>query len=163
MDTAYTLVSLLRTLHMTLTSAESCTGGLIGKRITDIPGASTVFPGGIISYCDRVKADVLGVNPETLQNETAVSAACAAEMAQGAMRLMHTDFALSVTGYAGPCDPEEENDQTGLVYIGLAYGEHTSVKECHFDGDRAQVRALAAETALSMLLSLLTPLAKEGV
>ena len=140
------LVSLLRERNLTITTAESCTGGRIAAAITAVPGSSHVFPGGIVSYCDRVKHQLLGVPEEMLEEYTAVSEA----MAQGAASHLGTDLALSATGLAGP---EGDGVQpVGTVFLGL-YAGGKSVCEHHvFPGDRAQVQAEATERALEMAL-----------
>jgi PncC family amidohydrolase len=146
----YALVEVLKRLSLTVSTAESCTGGLIAKRLTDVAGVSSVFPGGIVSYCDRVKADFLGVPEAVLERFTAVSAECACAMARGICQRMHTDFGIASTGYAGPGD-----EDTGLVFIAVACGEIATAKELHLEGDREQIRTAAASEALSLLLSML--------
>ena len=144
------LVELLREKKLTITTAESCTGGRIASAITGVPGSSQVFPGAIVSYCDRVKHQVLGVPQELLDRYTAVSEPVAAAMAQGAARVMGTELALSATGLAGP---EGDGVQSvGTVFLGL-YAEGKSMVERHvFPGDRQQVQAAATERALEMAL-----------
>lgn len=146
------LIDHLRDRGMTITAAESCTGGLIAQTITDIPGASEVFPGGIVSYCDEIKHQLLGVRRETLERHSAVSAAVAREMAEGARRIMGTDFALSVTGYAGPGGGTAE-DPVGTVYLALAYPGGCDIRRCFFKGNREKVRTWACVNALSMALT----------
>src|SRR3954470_4266508 len=96
------IVHLLAKRKKTLATAESCTGGWIAHKLTGVPGASRVFPGGIVSYSDRIKAKFLGVRAKTLQRHGAVSEATAREMAEGARKKFGTDFAIAVTGLAGP-------------------------------------------------------------
>jgi len=146
------LIDHLRARGMKITAAESCTGGLIAQTITDIPGASDVFDGGIVSYCDRIKHNLLGVRQETLDRYTAVSAAAAREMAEGARRVMEADLALAITGYAGPGGGTEA-DPAGTVYIALAYPGGCDVRRCFFKGNREKVRTWACVNALSMALS----------
>ena len=111
------LVFLLRERNLTITTAESCTGGRIAAAITAVPGSSLVFPGGIVSYCDRVKHQLLGVPEEMLEEYTAVSEPVAKAMAQGAVSHLGTDLALSATGLAGP---EGDGVQpVGTVFLGL--------------------------------------------
>ena len=141
----------------TVSTAESCTGGLIAKYITDIPGSSAVFPGGCVSYCDAVKRGVLGVPNEILERETAVSEACAKAMAEGARKLFGTDIAVSATGYAGP-DGGTEKEPVGTVYLGLATEEKTICKRIFIpNATRAEVREAAAKTALEMALETTRP------
>ena len=144
------LVSLLRERNLTITTAESCTGGRIAAAITAVPGSSHVFPGGIVSYCDRVKHQLLGVPEDMLEEYTAVSEPVAKAMAQGAASQLGTDLALSATGLAGP---EGDGVQpVGTVFLGL-YAGGKSVCEHHvFPGNRAQVQAEATERALEMAL-----------
>ncbi len=120
-----TVVRLLKEKKQTVSFAESCTGGLCGKRITDISGASEVFHCGVISYANEIKAGVLGVKQETLDAYTAVSEETAKEMAQGVKALSGADYGVSITGYAGPGDEEE----VGLIYIAVASDKETTVKK----------------------------------
>lgn len=145
------LVSLLRSRNLTITTAESCTGGRIAAAITEVPGSSHVFPGGIVSYCDRVKQQLLGVPQELLEQHTAVSEPVAKAMAQGAARQLGTDLALSATGLAGP---EGDGMQpVGTVFLGLYAGGETCCEHHVFPGDRAQVQAQATRRALEMALN----------
>ena len=113
------VIAALKAHGLTLATAESCTGGLTAKRLTDVPGASAVFLGGVVSYTNGVKERVLGVPHGTLEAYSAVSDPTARAMAEGARRLTGADFALSVTGVAGP-DPDERNNPVGRVFVGLA-------------------------------------------
>lgn len=144
-------VSLLKERGATLAAAESCTGGLIAKRVTDVPGASAVFLGGVVSYTNGVKANVLGVPQTMLDEYGAVSEPVARVMAERVRTLTGADYALSVTGIAGP-DSDERGNPVGLVYIGLASADGTSVKACNFGKrTRDHIRAQAVNTALDML------------
>lgn len=139
--------------NKTLATAESCTGGLIAKRITDVPGASAVFECGIVSYSNRIKSKVLGVREETLQAYGAVSEQTAREMAEGALRVSGADLAVSVTGIAGP-DADETDKPVGLVYIALSDGKTTKVQKiCNSftDNVRKQNRNAAAQFALDWI------------
>ena len=141
----------------TISTAESCTGGLIAKYITDIPGSSAVLAGGCVSYTEAVKQKVLGVPEEILKTKTAVSAECAEAMAKGARRLFGTDIAVSATGYAGP-GGGTETEPVGTVYIGLAAKGRTAVRRVSLPGaTREEVREAAAKTALEMALEALLP------
>ncbi len=145
------VVGLLKKNNLTLATAESCTGGLIGKRIVDIPGASSVFDGGIISYSNDVKQKVLGVNADDLKKYGAVSEQVAAQMAQGALKVCGTDIALSVTGIAGP-DNEGTDKPAGLVYIALADKDNVWVKKLSTGRkDRDYNRYVSASNALNMV------------
>ena len=151
-------LNLLKEKGLTLGTAESCTGGLIAKLITDLPGASAVLKGGIVSYTNEVKANVLGVPQEMLEEYGAVSPQVAEAMARGAKKVLGCDIALSATGVAGP-DPDDRGNPVGLVYLGLAYGEDCIVQEYHAGrGDRDRVRRLSAGTALDMVRRYLTGL-----
>ena len=147
------LVTLAREKNITFGTAESCTGGLISAAVTDISGASAVFWGGIVSYDNRVKEHLLGVEHETLVTLGAVSAKTAEQMAVGAVRALSVDFAVSVTGIAGPGGGTPEKP-VGLVYIAVASTKGViTVNVNHFKGEREEVRRQTVETALSMLIS----------
>ena len=144
-------VAMLKERGLTLAAAESCTGGLIAKRVTDVPGASAVFLGGVVSYTNGIKNKVLNVPQSLLDEYGPVSEPVARAMAEGARALTGADYALSVTGVAGP-DSDERGNPVGLVYIGLASAEGTVVKERSFGKrSRDHVRAQAANTAFDML------------
>ena len=147
------LVKALKSSGLTVFTAESCTGGLIAKKITDVPGASAVINGGIVSYTNAIKSKLLHVKKRTLAMHTAVSAEVAAEMAAGAAA--HGDVGVSVTGYASAGDGVPDSD-VGLVYIGLALGGNVSVKEFRFSGTRSKIREQAAETAIAFALDLIS-------
>ncbi|MCA9242436.1 MAG: competence/damage-inducible protein A [Phycisphaerales bacterium] len=143
---------LLRARSATLALAESCTGGLIGELMTDIAGSSEYFLGGVISYANSAKRDLLGVRPETLDQHGAVSEQSAIEMAIGARKALGADFALSVTGIAGPGGGSTEKP-VGLVYIGIANPTAAIAREYHlgFDSPRDVIRQRAARVALNEL------------
>ena len=142
---------LLKARGMTFAAAESCTGGLIAKRITDVPGASRVFMGGVVSYTDTVKHRVLGVPAEMLEEYGAVSAPVARAMAEGARRATTADLAVSVTGVAGP-ERDERGNAVGTVFIGFSTPEETVAERFDFgEKNRAEIRALSAEEALKLL------------
>lgn len=144
--------ALLRERNLTLSAAESCTGGLIAKRMTDLPGASQVFRGGVVSYTDGVKAGVLGVPQAVLEEHGAVSAPAARAMAEGCRRVCGSDLAVSVTGVAGP-DTDERGNEVGTVYIALASGEGTVCKKlsCGKGRGRDRVRSAAASRAFDLV------------
>ena len=148
------LVQMLKERKLSVATAESCTGGLLGKSITDVSGSSAVYPGGVISYCNRIKHEILGVDQELLDTLGPVSAPVAHEMARGVKRVIGADLGLGITGIAGP-NSDETGRPVGLVYIGAAYREMTVVREYRFDGDRAAVRAQAAEAAADLALTLI--------
>ena len=146
------LLQALRERGMTFAAAESCTGGLIAKRITDLSGASAVFRGGVVSYTNQVKRDVLGVPQQHLDDFGAVSAEVALAMAEGARRITGADLAVSVTGVAGP-DRDDRGNDVGTVYIGIAAQQQSRVLKMHFQGDRHQIRRQAADCAFAELLN----------
>ena len=150
-------VQLLKERHLTFSAAESCTGGLIAKRVTDVPGASAVFMGGVVSYTNGVKAAVLGVPEVLLEQYGAVSAPVAKAMAEGVRRITGSDLAVSVTGVAGPDKDDRGNDE-GTVFIGFAAPEETTVRELHLGTGRDRVRTLAAHHAFDILRRYLTGL-----
>ena len=147
---ATNLVELLKARGLTCATAESCTGGGVGSAITAVPGSSAVFAGGVISYSNEVKRDILGVSSDILQNVGAVSSETAAQMAEGARKLLKTDLAVSLTGIAGP-DGGSEEKPVGLVWFGLATKGGVRTEKCIFRGDRAKVREQAITHALGML------------
>ncbi|PKM77770.1 MAG: competence/damage-inducible protein A [Firmicutes bacterium HGW-Firmicutes-15] len=130
--------------------AESCTGGMLGKLITDMPGSSNYFWGGVNSYSNEAKQVLLGVAGETLTSYGAVSEETAREMAQGIRKLSGTDFSLSITGNAGPGGGSPDKP-VGLVYIGLAHASGCEVKELRFVGGRDAIRMISAKSALDLL------------
>ncbi|MDE6108335.1 MAG: competence/damage-inducible protein A [Oscillospiraceae bacterium] len=148
---------LLKERGLTLSAAESCTGGLVAQRITDLPGASAVFKGGVVSYWSQVKHEVLGVPREFLDTYGAVSEPVARAMAQGVRRLTGSDLAVSVTGVAGP-DPDDRGNPVGLVYVGIAWDGGDFVREVHATGPRGRVRRTAASHAFDLARRKLTGL-----
>ena len=137
----------------TLVTAESLTGGGIGSSLTAISGSSAVYKGGVISYTNEVKAKILGVPKETLEEYGAVSAPVAEAMAQGVRRLLEADIAVSVTGLAGP-GGDEYGNPVGTVFIGYCDERQAVVKHCHFDGNRDDVRNQTIEEALKLVLEM---------
>ena len=152
MTTAEKLIKVLTEKKMTCATAESCTGGGVGYAITTVPGSSSAFWGGIVSYDNSVKQDVLGVPEEVLSTKGAVSSECAAAMAEGARRLLKTDLAVSITGIAGPGGGSAEKP-VGLVWFGLASKSGIAAEKKIFTGDREAVRSAAIEHALNLLLN----------
>ena len=135
---------------LTLAVAESCTGGLIGHRLTEVPGSSDYFLGGVISYSNEAKHDLLKVPTEVLAQKGAVSPETAREMAKGVRETFHAAVGLSVTGIAGPSGGSAAKP-VGTVYIGLATGDGEDVWHYKFSGNRSQIKTLTAETALDRL------------
>ena len=150
MTVAEKLVALLKAQGLVCATAESCTGGGVGSAITAVPGSSAVFAGGVISYSNEVKRDVLGVSARSLQTVGAVSSEVAAQMADGVRKLLKTDLAVSLTGIAGP-DGGSAEKPVGLVWFGLSTKDGTRTEKVIFSGDRARVRAQAVTHALGML------------
>jgi PncC family amidohydrolase len=142
---------LLRARGATVVTAESCTGGLIGSLLTDVSGSSDYYLGGVISYSNEVKRDVLGVQAETLATVGAVSRETALQMARGVRRLLRADYALAVTGIAGPTGGTPTKP-VGLAYIALV-GPDVEWCERHvWDGDRVDNKRRTAQRALRMLI-----------
>jgi PncC family amidohydrolase len=146
--------SLLHDREWKLALAESCTGGLVGNRITDIPGSSEYFLGGVVAYSYKAKVDLLGVSWETLNSTGAVSRETVIEMARGARTAMNADIAVSVSGIAGPGGGTPEKP-VGTTWIGLAAKDGEWARVFQFSGDRVPNKAQAAEAALQMLLDYL--------
>jgi nicotinamide-nucleotide amidase len=140
----------LREQGRTLAVAESCTGGLIGHRVTKISGSSDYFLGGVVTYSNQAKMDLLRVAAESLEKQGAVSAETAAAMARGVKQLFQADFGLAVTGIAGPTGGTPEKP-VGLVFMGLASPNGVETRRHQFPGDRDMVKTLTAETALDWL------------
>ena len=141
---------LLRESHQTLAVAESCTGGLISKMLTDVAGSSDYFLGGVVSYADSAKKEILSVSPDTLSAVGAVSGETALEMARGARKRFGSDLAVAVTGIAGP-DGGTPTKPVGTVYFGVVGGAAEVQKKREFLGDRAAVRQAAAQFALELV------------
>lgn len=135
----------------TLATAESCTGGGIGAGITAVSGSSAVFKGGIISYCNEIKHNLLGVDEKLLETIGAVSAPVAEAMAVGARKALDADAAVSVTGLAGP-GGDEFGNPVGTVFIGYSDRNSTVSRKYLFDGDREAVRTQAVKAALLLVL-----------
>lgn len=142
------IVSRLAASGRTLSVAESCTGGLIGGAVTAIPGSSSAFRGGVIAYANEIKQRVLGVPNDILAAHGAVSAETVRAMADGAAKVTGSDYAVSVSGIAGP-EGGTPQKPVGLVFIGLRTPGKTEAFEYRFEGDRESVRLQAAEAALS--------------
>ncbi len=144
----------LKAQGKTLATAESCTGGLIGHLITEVPGSSAYYLGGVISYSNEVKHHVLGVRLGTLEQEGAVSAACAREMAVGVRQLMDADIGISVTGIAGP-GGGTVSKPVGLTYIHLSTADGEYGMHYHWQGERSENKLSSARAALRLLLAYL--------
>jgi len=149
------VVKLLKEKGLTITTAESCTGGLLSGRLINVSGVSEQLKEAYVTYCDEAKQKLLGVNEETLAKYTAVSRETAEEMAIGGAKAANADICLSVTGVAGPND-EGADFPAGLVYIGCCFGGKTVVRKYQFYGGRMEVREHSVEAALCLVLELLT-------
>jgi PncC family amidohydrolase len=146
--------ALLADQGLTLVTAESCTGGLLAHRITNVPGSSAYYVGGVVAYADRVKEESLGVRRETLLVYGAVGEETAREMASGARQRMGADVAVSITGIAGPTGGTPEKP-VGLVYVALS-APHVEICRRHiWQGDRLANKRQSADAALQLLLDYL--------
>lgn len=141
----------LTTIGETLATAESCSGGLIAHRLTNVPGSSAYFRGGVVAYSNDLKMVLLGVEKVDLQRHGAVSAQVAQAMAEGARQRLMAAWGLGVTGIAGPGGGTVEKP-VGLVYIAVAGPGGTVVIENRFEGSREEIKAATAERALALLL-----------
>ncbi len=142
--------ALLKQRRLRLAVAESCTGGLVGARITNIPGSSEYFERAVVTYSNAAKIEMLGVPAELIARHGAVSSEVAAAMAQGIRQAAKTDLAVSVTGIAGP-DGGSEKKPVGLVFTALASNQGVKIQEHRFLGDREQIRIKASQMALDMV------------
>jgi nicotinamide-nucleotide amidase len=156
-------VKLLKEKGWTMATAESCTGGRIASRMTGLPGVSSVYRGGVVSYWTSVKGDVLGVPQEILDEYGPVSEPCARAMAEGACRITGAEIAVSVTGSAGP-DPDERGTPVGIVYIGLATPTGTFCRALDMGKRRRdRIQDLATNHAFDVVRRYLTGLPVEKV
>lgn len=144
--TAQSIIDRLNASQRTVCTAESLTAGLVSAALCNVPGASGCVLGGVAAYQDQVKERLLSVSPQTIASRTAVSAACAREMAEGAREKFDADFALSTTGYAGP-----GGEEVGLVFVGLATRMGTAVRRLRLTGSRQGIRRMTAQLALYFL------------
>lgn len=144
------LTKLLIKKKYTMTTAESCTGGMIAARMVNAPGVSAVLKSGFITYANEAKEELLGVSHDTLEKYGAVSRETAEEMAEGAAKAAHTDAAVAVTGIAGP-DGGTKEKPVGLVYIGVNVRGNVEVREYHFSGSRQKIRESVTAAALTFL------------
>lgn len=147
--------SLLAAQHKTIACAESCTGGLLTSRLTDIPGSSAYVIGAVVSYTNEMKERLVGVKPETIAVHTEISAETAGEMAEGIRRVIGTDLGVGITGIAGPGGGTDEKP-VGLVYIAVTGSNGTKVRENHFRGQRGEIKQKSAEEALQMIYEYLS-------
>lgn len=150
MDEAKCVIAALGKAGKTLVTAESCTGGLLGKLLTDVPGASKVYLGGVISYAYALKEELLGVAHALLSEKGAVCEEVARQMAIGARIRMRADYALSVTGNAGP-GTDEKNSNVGEIYVAFADAQGCVCQKLCLYGDREENRLGACAAALELL------------
>ncbi len=143
--------NLLKSKGLTISCAESCTGGLLSARLTAVPGSSEYVIGGIVSYCNKVKEQQLGVSHHDLETVGAVSETVARQMAEGVRRQLSTDIGVGITGIAGPGGATEDKP-VGLVYIAVAGPRGIVATQNVFAGDRQQVRWQSTEKALAMVV-----------
>lgn len=144
------IVQLLTDRKQTVSLAESCTGGFIAHRLTNVPGASNVLAGGCVTYSNASKSTLLGVRPETISVHGAVSAEVAREMAEGARRVFDTHFAIAVTGIAGPSGGSTDKP-VGTVFIALASASETIAHRHFFPFERETFKFISSQTALDLL------------
>jgi len=147
------LLHVLQKNHLTISSAESLTGGLFLEELTAISGASSSVKGGIVCYTNEVKQNVLNVTEKTLKQHGAVSAQCAKEMAENIRTITKSDIGISFTGVAGPSPLE--NKPVGTVFIGISYKKETIVKECHFAGTREAIRNRAVKFGYHQVIKMI--------
>lgn len=136
--------------NFTVACAESCTGGLLLSRLTDLAGASAYVKGGVVAYTNEIKQNILRVKAETLEKFGAVSSQTALEMATNVREIFNSTIGLSTTGVAGPAT--SEGKPVGLVYLAIVGEDFSEVKECQFSGTRTEIKALAANAALEILM-----------
>ena len=151
--TAVDLHALLRTAGATLATAESVTGGRLAATLTDVPGASETFLGGLVTYATELKTALLGVPEAVIERDGVVSAACARAMAEGVRRVTGSDWAVSTTGVAGP--GPSDGVAAGTVHVGIAGPGGTTALALELPGDREQVRERTCREAVSALCAIL--------
>ena len=153
------LVKKLAELNLKVATAESCTGGLLSKMITDVPGSSKVFEYGFCTYSNAAKIKILGVSKKVLQEYSAVSKEAAFEMALGAKKISEADLVISVTGYAGSIKEREYNNDVGLIYIGIIFKNKSYILNLDFRNNcslnRKMMRKLSVKHAISASLEIL--------
>ncbi len=145
------LSKILLNKGQTIALAESCTGGLLANRFTNIPGSSLFFWLGIIAYDNKAKVNLLKISPNIIKKHGAVSLPVAKLMAQNVRKILNTDFGIGITGIAGPTGGSK-NKPVGLVFIALANKQKTILSQCHFKGSRISIKTQAVNKALEMLI-----------
>ncbi len=147
------IISLLKEKNLTLSSAESFTGGGFANEVTNYSGASNVFKGALVTYTNEIKENVLDVSIDTLEMHGAVSEQCCREMANNAKLLFNTDIAVSFTGNAGP-NPSEDKE-VGLVFIGFAYKNSIIVDKINYKGDRVSIKSQSISYAINKICDII--------
>lgn len=147
LETLESLAARLKERGLTIACAESCTGGLLTSRLTDLDGSSTYLIGGVISYATEIKIGLLKVERRTIERFGVVSEETALEMARGVRRLLGTDIGLSTTGYAGP-----KGEEVGLVCIAISTADREVAKRFRFEGARSEIKARAVDAAIEFAL-----------
>lgn len=145
-----TVASLLRKKELTISVAESCTGGLLSHRLTNVPGSSNYYQAGIISYSNQAKSELLGVSPLLIEEKGAVSSEVAIKMARGARKVGNTDLGVGISGIAGPTGATPEKP-VGLVYIAISTRERDICERFIFSGEREDIKFRASQAALNLL------------
>jgi nicotinamide-nucleotide amidase len=145
----YRVAKLLEEKGISMSTAESCTGGMVAARMVNVPGVSRVFTSGIVTYSNEAKRNLLGVREETLKAVGAVSPETAEEMARGGRKACGSDLCVSITGIAGP-DGGTKEKPVGLVYMACDLRGHLEVRRYQFQGSRSEVREQSAEMALKL-------------
>lgn len=157
MDTIFqTIITISKEKNLHIASAESLTGGLFTSYLVDVPGASKVFKEGFVTYCDKAKIRTLDVPSDVINTHGAISSQTAELMAKGAANKANTEVGISFTGNAGP--DADEGKPVGLVFIGISINNKTNTYECHFVGNRKEIRNQAAAKGAALLVESLNSL-----
>jgi len=150
-DLAYEIIQKLGQRHLTISVAESLTGGLVAASLTQIPGASAVFKGGIIAYGDEIKQQVLKVDPALITKFTSISDPVAQSMATNVREIMNTDIGIATTGVAGP--DKSDGFAPGIVFVAISIGDHKICQKLELVGDRTQIRDQSVNEIFKLTLS----------
>jgi len=150
-DLAYEIIQKLGQRHLTISVAESLTGGLVAASLTQIPGASAVFKGGIIAYGDEIKQQVLKVDPALITKFTSISEPVAQSMATNVREIMNTDIGIATTGVAGP--DKSDGFAPGIVFVAISIGDHKICQKLELVGDRTQIRDQSVNEIFKLTLS----------
>ncbi len=148
------IARLLKKKHQTVSVAESCSGGLLGHQLTNLPGSSKYFYGGVIVYSNAAKVKTLGVSADIIKKQGAVSAPVAQKMAEAVRKLFKTDFGISITGIAGPSGGTKDKP-IGLTFIAVAKQKKILCRQFRFKGTRLNIKTLAVHSALRFLLEMI--------